>query len=215
MFTVVAVSRWPTRLLVVADGDTATTQHGRHEVAQFVQTHALQAELVRSRPNRLVHTSDRRVLLNTNPSSGIRCPRFPGTVVPQNADSRWIRSRNGNVGMSGSELAQVAGVACCHDAASEPDRGSDDQGIDGHLASSPSGLRASGQRFVPGALRWSPPGRTSRQDMVGRFVDASAAIQLDKHRRRDPDRRVTRVRAAHDGPHPLVADLIDLWASEG
>jgi len=116
--------------------------------------------------------------------------------------------------VSDGKLPQVAGVVCCHDATPESDRGSDDQGIDRHLAPNPGACEQVASDPCHAGSSGHHLSETSRQDTVDRFVDTSAAVQLHEHRRRDPNRRVARVRAAHDGSHPLVANLIDMWASE-
>ena len=103
------------------------------------------------------------------------------------------------------ECSHVVRVMRRDDAAAQPDRRSDDERVNRHLAS-----RVRVGKDVPGDSRDARSGRdhlceSSGEDGVDGFVCSAASIEFDQYRSGDTDWEVPFVCAAHGCSDALVA----------
>lgn len=116
--------------------------------------------------------------------------------------------------MTSREAAHILRVVRRDDATAESHAGRNHQRVDRHLAPS-VGIREEMARDAshPGSCR-DDLGESPNEDAVDRLVDTPPPIQLDKHRGRDPNRRVSSMGAPHRGANPLMPLAVLLRASE-
>lgn len=111
---------------------------------------------------------------------------------------------DGDVGVAGGESCQVVGIVGEDDAATEADRGRDDERVDGLFAA----CTCRGEEVTGNSSGARPRGHDLREaaceDRVNGVVRTAASVQLDQDCRRDSYREVPVVRASECSAHELV-----------
>lgn len=101
-----------------------------------------------------------------------------------------------------------------YDAASEADRGRDDERVDRHLAACVDRREEVAGDSSRSSARRHHLSEAPCENSVNRLVDSTAPVQLDEHRRRNPYGRVPSVRAPHRGPNALMSLRVLSWTGE-